>query len=83
MTHTFEQYGDILTPKEVREILGVGANKIYELLKSGAIKNFQVGRSRKIPKEFLLEYIRDSVAGSIHTHIQGDKNNDGNIENQR
>ena len=52
-----DEFGDILTPAEVKEILGVGHNTVYALLQSGDIKNFKIGRSRKIPKACLQEYI--------------------------
>lgn len=52
-----DDYGDILTTKDVRDILGIGYNKTYELLSSGLIKNFKIGRDRKIPKECLKNYI--------------------------
>ena len=51
------EYGDILTPKEVRDILGIGYNKTYQLLKTGTIKNFKIGRDIKIPKTYLEAYI--------------------------
>ena len=56
-------YGDILSAKDVHDILGIGYNKTYELLQSGEIKNFKIGRERKIPKQCLLEYIERMVAG--------------------
>lgn len=59
MLNTFklEDYGDVLSPKDVHDILGIGFNKTYSLLKTGEIKNFKVGRDRKIPKRCLIEYI--------------------------
>lgn len=50
-------YGEVLTPKDVHDILGIGYNKTYKLLQTGAIKNFKIGRDRKIPKSCLEEYI--------------------------
>lgn len=66
MLEKLDQYGDILTAKEVREILGIGANGVYKLLDSGSIRNFKIGNIRKIPKWYLIDYIEKSVAG-IHT----------------
>ena len=54
-----EDYGDILNPKDLHEILGIGYNKTYSLLKSGEIKSFRVGRGIKIPKSCLQEYIQN------------------------
>lgn len=61
MIKRIEDYRDILSPKDVHDILGIGYNKTYELLQNGSIKNFKIGRERKIPKECLLEYIRSMV----------------------
>ena len=52
-----DEYGDILSPKDVHDILGIGYNKTYELLRNGDIKHFKIGRESKIPKECLKKYI--------------------------
>lgn len=57
-------YGDILSPKDVHDILGIGYNKTYELLKTGTIKNFKIGRERKIPKSCLENYINSMLIKS-------------------
>ena len=59
-----DDYGDILSPKDVHDILGIGYNKTYELLTSGTIKSFRIGRDRKIPKECLKKYIDSMLAES-------------------
>jgi len=56
-----EDYGDVLDPKDVKDILGIGFNKTYELLRKGEIRNFKIGRDRKIPKACLREYIERQV----------------------
>ena len=55
--YKLDEYGDVLSPQDVHDILGIGYNKTYELLKTGAIKNFKIGRGRKIPKRCLEDYI--------------------------
>ena len=52
---------ELLTAQEAAEVLRVGHNAIYELLKSGELKGFRVGRVWKIPKEAVEEYIRSSA----------------------
>lgn len=52
-----DEYRDILSPRDVQNILGIGRNKVYELLQNGTIKNFKIGRGRKIPKRCLEDYI--------------------------
>lgn len=51
-----EQY-TILTPSDVMDILGVGKNTAYELLNSGKLKGFRVGRSWRITGEALEEFM--------------------------
>lgn len=51
-----EQY-TILTPSDVMDILGVGKNTAYELLNSGRLRGFRVGRSWRITGEALEEFI--------------------------
>ena len=52
-----DDYQDIMTVPEISEILYIGKNRVYELLESGTIKGFRIGRVWKIPKKALEEYI--------------------------
>lgn len=52
-----EQYEYILTPEEVSQILRIGMNRTYDLLKTNQIKAFREGRIWKIPKISVIEYI--------------------------
>lgn len=52
------KYKDILSVKELCEILGIGKNTAYRLLKNGEIKSIRIGNKYKIPKEYLLEYLK-------------------------
>jgi len=54
------QYQDILTILELCEILMIGRNRAYELLQTGAIKGFKIGRVWKIPRESVEEFIHTS-----------------------
>lgn len=53
----FEQYNDIMTIADVTEALYIGKNRVYELLETGAIKGFRIGKIWKIPKAALQEYV--------------------------
>lgn len=53
----FENYNDVLTPDEAAEALRIGMNAIYDNLRSGKLKAFRNGRSWRIPKATLIEYI--------------------------
>ena len=52
-----EQYNDIMSVPDVAETLCIGRNRVYELLKSGDIKGFRIGKIWKISKKALQEYI--------------------------
>lgn len=62
MAYSLSDYGDIVSPKDVKNILGLGWNKTYELLSTKKIKNFRVGKSIKIPKKYIEEYINNESA---------------------
>ena len=59
----FTEYDDILTVEEIMEMLYVGKNTVYALLKSGELKGFRIGRTWKIPKESLNQYIISKCCG--------------------
>lgn len=48
---------EILNVEELVEILYIGKNAAYDLLNSGELKAFKIGRIWKIPKASLNEYI--------------------------
>jgi excisionase family DNA binding protein len=50
-------YGDILLPKDVQQILQVGRNTVYKLLEDGTIKSIKIGNSYRIPKLNLAEFM--------------------------
>lgn len=52
-----EQYGDLITIEDLCEILSIGKNTAYRLLKENKIKAFQIGRIWKIPKQSVMDYI--------------------------
>lgn len=48
----------ILTPLEVMDILGVGKNTIYNLLASGQLRGFRIGKSWRITGDALEEFLQ-------------------------
>lgn len=57
----FENYPDVLFVNEACEILSIGRNNLYDLLKSNRLKAFRNGRVWKIPKQAVIEYIQRST----------------------
>ena len=48
---------EVYTPQEVKEKLFIGKNKVYELLKTGKLKHFRVGKQYRIPKSELDRFM--------------------------
>lgn len=49
---------DFLTVEELCEILKMGHNAVYRLLNSGELKAFRNGRIWRIPKQSVIEYVK-------------------------
>ena len=56
-----EKYPDILTVKQLKEVLNIGQNKALDILHNGEIQHFRIGRSIKIPKKSVVDYIEKSI----------------------
>ncbi len=54
----FRKYPDLLSVKDVQKALRIGRNTAYRLLDSGELKSFRIGAIYRVPKPYLLEYIR-------------------------
>lgn len=50
-------YPDVLMPEEAMKVLGIGRNKIYELLQSGRLKSMKIGKQYRIPKKLMQDFI--------------------------
>lgn len=49
---------NVLTVEELYEVLKIGKNLVYELLSTGEIKGFCLGRLWKIPKLSVEHYLK-------------------------
>lgn len=54
----FENFPDLLTVKQLQDILSIGRSKAYDLLHSGELQYLTIGRQIRIPKRFLLDYLK-------------------------
>ena len=64
----FEYYGDMITISDLCEILAIGTNSAYQLLRTNQIKAFRIGRVWKIPRISVEEYILDTCNKSRRVH---------------
>ncbi|EQB22428.1 hypothetical protein UNSWDHB_245 [Dehalobacter sp. UNSWDHB] len=51
-------YPDVLDMKQMCKILGISLKTGYSLIQENKIECLKVGRAYKIPKPFLLSYLR-------------------------
>ena len=54
------KYNDILTVEELCEVLRIGKNTAYKLLKNGEIKSIKIGKVYKIPKKSVKKYLEQN-----------------------
>ncbi len=50
---------ELVTVEELCDILHVGRNTAYKILRSGKLKSFRVSKTWKIPREGVRLYIRE------------------------
>ena len=52
---------DLLTTREVSKILKIGMTAGYGLIRSGELNYIRIGRSYKVPKKCLEEFIENRL----------------------
>ena len=57
----FEEYEDMVTIENVCQMLNIGKNNAYLLLKQGEIHAFKIGRIWKISKNSVAEYVKHNI----------------------
>ncbi len=63
----------LLTPKEAAKALGLSQSYIYELLASDALPSITIGRTRRIPRRALEDFVtaRTAEQGGYAPHPTG------------
>lgn len=55
-----DQYNDVLTVRDLQEILGIGRNMVYRMLQSGQIAGIRIGQKKwRIPKTAVLDFLKN------------------------
>ena len=52
-----------LSPDEAAYLIGVSRSRMYELMAAGDIRSVKIGRSRRIPRQALVDYIESLDSG--------------------
>ena len=53
----FPDYPDIVTVKQLREMLGISRQLAYDLINDGELQAIKIGTSFKIPKVSVINYV--------------------------
>ncbi len=53
----FQDYADVVTPKEMCAMLNIGKRKAYELLQQNIIPSRKIGTIYRIPKQSIIDFI--------------------------
>lgn len=56
----FKDLKDILSVKDLCNIFGISLSTAYNLVHTNTIRSIKIGNSYKIPKIYLLEYIKNN-----------------------
>jgi len=52
----FENYSDVVGVNELCNMLSIGKNTAYDLLRTNAIISLRIGRRIKIPKKYVVDF---------------------------
>ena len=52
-----DDYSDVITVEELMDILHIGRNTAYGLVKDGVVKSVKIGRTYRIPKKCIKEFL--------------------------
>lgn len=55
-----EEYNDVITIKDVAQILGIGRLSATKLIKDGKIPSKKIGRLYRIRKQAVLDYLSEN-----------------------
>ena len=54
----FSNYPDVVSLPDLMKMLNIGRNTAYSLLQNGELKSIKVGKQYRIPKQFIIEYLK-------------------------
>lgn len=55
--NNLEHIPDVLTIPELQKVLRIGRSTAYRLIKTSELRCIRIGRSIRIPREYVLEFI--------------------------
>ncbi len=64
----FDSYPDVLTIPQLANALNIGTNKAYQLITDNELRFIRIGKSIRIPKCWLIEYITNGQTANSYTN---------------
>ncbi len=59
----FPEYPDIVTVRQLREMLGISRQLAYDLINDGELQAIRIGNSFKIPKVSVINFVTEEKKG--------------------
>lgn len=56
----FDDYKDLLDITDIQNALGIGRSMAYRLIKDGRIRHLRIGKTIKVPKCYLVDFVENS-----------------------
>lgn len=53
----FDSYPEVVSVEEIQQMLRIGKNAVYQLLKDGTIKSIKVGKRYVVPKKYIIDFL--------------------------
>jgi len=60
----FEQYPDVVSIENIMNMLNIGKNTAYSLIRSGQIRHVKIGRKYVIPKHSVIDFLTNPCYNS-------------------
>ena len=57
----FEEFPELVSIKQLRNMLGISNDVAYEMVKSGTIRSFKIGKKYRVPKSNIIEYVEKQL----------------------
>lgn len=57
ITDLFNNYPDVVSVEDIQQMLRIGKNKVYALLKNNSIKSIKVGKRYIVPKKYVIDFL--------------------------
>lgn len=60
--HSYDELPLTLTVDDLKDALNIGRNAAYDLIRSGQIFSLKIGKTIRVPKDAIMDYIRGGAA---------------------